>query len=236
VNDANAFAPNAPDEALTLAAIRSLFLAELAAARGALVDSLLDDRRLYLRATLPARASVRPGDAIRGGLALRASVDAIWVHPYVFREVCRNGAIRVEALESHRIGEPRIRTAEDVSAELKSAFRRLADPAVLADAVREFRAATDLPAFSLIQAIELVPELLRQAHGFERIAAAFRSFESGPDHSRYALLNAFTALARDTADPDLRWNLEELGGAIGAAPAPSSPRDPAAAGRCAASR
>jgi hypothetical protein len=34
------------------------------------------------------------------------------------------------------------------------------------------------------------------------------------DKSQFGLANAITATARDTRDPELRWNLEELGGAI----------------------
>jgi hypothetical protein len=34
------------------------------------------------------------------------------------------------------------------------------------------------------------------------------------DRSQFGLANAVTAIARDTSDPELRWDLEELGGSI----------------------
>jgi hypothetical protein len=37
---------------------------------------------------------------------------------------------------------------------------------------------------------------------------------TGPDQSAFGVLNAVTSLARDTRDPETRWQLEELGGAL----------------------
>jgi len=42
-------------------------------------------------------------------------------------------------------------------------------------------------------------------------------------------MNSVTSLARDTRDPDLRWNLEEFGGEIAANPNPTPKPDDAAA-------
>jgi hypothetical protein len=39
-------------------------------------------------------------------------------------------------------------------------------------------------------------------------------FFDDADQTRFALMNAVTAVARDTRDPEQRWNLEELGGGI----------------------
>jgi hypothetical protein len=46
----------------------------------------------------------------------------------------------------------------------------------------------------------------------------------GGDRSRYGLLNAVTAVARDTQDPDLRWQLEVAGGALSDVGRTSTPR------------
>jgi hypothetical protein len=37
---------------------------------------------------------------------------------------------------------------------------------------------------------------------------------TGGDSSAYGVFNAVTSLARDTADPDLRWRLQVLGGQL----------------------
>jgi hypothetical protein len=52
------------------------------------------------------------------------------------------------------------------------------------------------------------------------------------DRSPFGLANAVTAVARDTRDPDLRWNLEEFGGAVVA----TVPRHPADGGHAAKAR
>ncbi len=41
-----------------------------------------------------------------------------------------------------------------------------------------------------------------------------RRFAKGADESRYGLINAVTSLARDTRNPELRWSLETIGGAL----------------------
>jgi hypothetical protein len=48
-------------------------------------------------------------------------------------------------------------------------------------------------------------------------------FSAGGDPTRFGLMNAVTAVARDTRDPDDRWRLEEFGGAVGATLEPSRP-------------
>ena len=49
------------------------------------------------------------------------------------------------------------------------------------------------------------------------------------DQTRFSLTNAVTTVARDTRDPEVRWRLEELGGAIAAGLMPTPPfRSPGA--------
>ena len=46
---------------------------------------------------------MKPGDRVQGGVALRATEDDVWVHPYVFRQVCTNGAIIARATQTLHI-------------------------------------------------------------------------------------------------------------------------------------
>jgi len=48
-------------------------------------------------------------------------------------------------------------------------------------------------------------EILEETH---------RRFAKDADESRYGLINAVTSLARDTRNPELRWSLETIGGAL----------------------
>jgi hypothetical protein len=61
---------------------------------------------------------------------------------------------------------------------------------------------------------QLIPEIMDRFHAED-------------DRSAFGMMNAVTSLARDTDDPELRWRLEELGGAIAAGrlPTRSGPGD-----------
>ena len=56
-----------------------------------------------------------------------------------------------------------------------------------------------------------------------------RYFSGTEGRSAFGLMNAVTSLARDTEDPELRWELEELGGGVPALLKPRVRRDGAAA-------
>ncbi len=46
------------------------------------------------------------------------------------------------------------------------------------------------------------------------LAQVMFRFAEGSDRSVFGLMNAATSLARDQADPELRWRLEKFGGDI----------------------
>jgi hypothetical protein len=60
----------------------------------------------------------------------------------------------------------------------------------------------------------LLARLRGTAASSEIITAVMDRFFAGPDQSRFGLVNAVTSVARDTRDPELRWQLEEFGGGI----------------------
>jgi hypothetical protein len=63
-----------------------------------------------------------------------------------------------------------------------------------------------------------------QRHGMGRfVHQILKRFSVGREQTRFGLMNAVTSVARDTSDPDARWRLEELGGAIGALILPKRP-------------
>src|SRR6266849_3041875 len=83
--------------------IQDLFGAEITALGGTVSDSYDDGEQLFLRSILPGVQEVRPRDKLQGGVALRLCGPAVLVHPYVFRQVCRNGAIMAQALQTRRV-------------------------------------------------------------------------------------------------------------------------------------
>src|SRR5689334_17059289 len=107
--------------------IRETFAEEIALLGGEVHDAFDDGARLFLRGVVPIAADVRPGDAIRGGVALRTAGPDLLVHPYTFREVCTNGAIRAHALQTRRVARVESATFDwpvrEVVADLRDAVQ-----------------------------------------------------------------------------------------------------------------
>jgi hypothetical protein len=199
--------------------IEELFAEEITAAGGKVTDVYNDGARLFARSTLPQVLEVRPKDKVQGGVALRSIPGEIQVHPYVFRRVCRNGAIMAHALETLRLEAGQFPDSPDcvveVTAELRQALRACCTEEAFTASTEEMRSAATIDADLMIQ---LLPALARMpqdtvAHVLPLI---MRRFERRRDRSVFGLMNAVTAVARETRDPETRWRLEELGGGIGA--------------------
>jgi hypothetical protein len=214
---------------MTTAEISNLFAEEILAAGGAVTDTLNDGDRLFLRSTLPGVREVRAGDTLQAGVALRALERAVWVHPYVFRQVCRNGAIIAHALQTRHIETDDFATAEGAASAIREAVRVCCDDEAFTSAAGDIQSAREKVADV---AINLLPVLarIRPELGTQIFRMIVERFFDGEDASRYGLMNAVTSVARDTTDPEVRWHLEELGGGIpvGHPPAPESD-DPATA-------
>src|SRR5262249_54329439 len=134
-------------------------------------------------------------------------------HPYVFRQVCRNGAIVAQALETRhgtRLDElPR----EDAERVVREAIEVCCSDGAFSSAFEQVRSATDVQADMMLA---LMPHMMRLPPGRREwvLATIFDRFRAEGDTSRFGLMNAVTSVARDTRDPELRWRLEELGGGI----------------------
>jgi hypothetical protein len=200
-------------ERLTTAEIQALFAAEIAGTGGKVSDVFDDGRRLFARSIFPWVREVRAKDNLQGGVALRATEEECSVHPYVFRQVCRNGAIVAHSLESQRVIGWQDMPVEEATESLREAIVRccVEEPFLAAvDEIREVgRSKVDL-------ALTLLPMLGRvaaQQHAQIMGEIVRRFFDEG-DRTAFGLMNAVTSTARDTRDPELRWRLEELGGSI----------------------
>jgi hypothetical protein len=204
----------------TTQVIRETFAEELGLLGGEVRDALDDGTRLFLRGVLPVAADVRPGDAIHGGVALRTAGPDILVHPYTFRQVCTNGAIRAHALQTRRVtrAEPVVPgvpggRAFEVLAELRDAVRACAAPEAFRDGVNEMRSTVEVEADHVLTLATMVARLGGGSAVARQILDLFQT-RPDPDRSTLGLMNAVTAVARDTRDPERRWRLEELGGAV----------------------
>ncbi len=201
---------------LSTSEIATIFAEEIVAQGGSVTDTFDDGARLFLRAVLPAEQEVKRGDRLQGGVALRATDDDVWVHPYVFRQVCSNGAIIARATQTLHIEQADFSAAfgeEELAGAIRDAVRDCCAPEAFDTAADAMRSSVHSPidmAVTMASMLARLPEAIRG----ELIDSIFHDLVRGADRSRFALTNAVTAVARDTRDPEARWKLEVLGGSI----------------------
>ena len=207
------------DDRITTAMVKALFAEEIAALDGKVSDTFDDGQRLFVRSILPGVEEVRAKDCVEGGVALRMSGGEAWVHPYVFRQVCSNGAIMAQAIETRHIADFDVRGPEEVLPQLREAIQACASREAFTVAAQQMRSAQDAP---VDLAISFLPFLSRFPTSL--VTHIMGRFFEDRDRSAFGLANAMTATARDMSDPELRWRLEELGGGVFAGRKPRLPR------------
>src|SRR5438874_358758 len=77
--------------------------------------------------------------------------------------------------------------------------------------LREMRGAMEREADMVLSLMPLLSRLPRDTAA-KLMGQIVGQFGADGDRSRYGLMNAVTATARETRDPELRWRLEEFGG------------------------
>lgn len=212
------------DSGLTTQQVLDVFSAEIDAHGGRVTDTFHEAQMLFTRCVLPSTEEVRPKDHVQGGVALKATFNNVVVYPYVFRQICRNGAIMAQALGSHSLGSIQEFEPESVLESIREEIHACCAPEVFQDTVHRMRTACDVQADL---ALSLLP-MLSRFRGFANSALMSRImrqfFEDG-DRSQFGLANAVTAVARDTRDPQQKWDLEEFGGGIAICEVPRTPMD-----------
>jgi hypothetical protein len=192
---------------------------ELTVLGGTVSDTVHDGQRLFLRALLPQADEVRPKDVVEGGIAVKAAGEKIEVCPYLFRQVCRNGALMPQVIETRHIRRvdfaAPLDAVEAVDGQLREAVRACSAAEVFADAAQQLRQAAITGLGGDVARLLLFSSLRRLIlHGLgEQIVQRFLQAE---DRSVFGLMNAVTSVARDQDDPEVRWRLEELGGGVAA--------------------
>jgi hypothetical protein len=188
------------------------------------METFDDGSRLFSRSLIPSVEEVRPNDRLQGGLALRATDSEIWLHPYLFRQVCRNGAIMAHSLESWHVEYSQYAAEDDVIRSLQEAVCACSERGVFIEAVQEVRTSADAQVDLVLSLLPMMSQL-QGAVSTELIFQIVERFSADQNQSRFSLMNAVTSVARDTRDQEQRWRLEELGGGIGAGVTPKQPSD-----------
>ena len=200
--------------------IRAVFVEEIASLGGTVPDVYDDEERLFARAVLPVDADILPGDRVRGGVAVRVTGPELLVHPYTFRQVCSNGAIAAQAIDTRRLERmestgvlvPTYEASVTLT-DFRLAVQACAAREAFTTVTNEMRSATQIEAD---MALHLMPILARMPGNMaaEWVPQIFHRFTVATDRSVFGLMNAVTSVARDTRDPEARWRLEDLGGSI----------------------
>ena len=202
-------------DGLTTSEIATIFADEIAALGGTVPDTFDDGSRLFMRAILPGELEVAPGDRVQGGVAIRATHDEVWIHPYVFRQVCQNGAIIAHAVQTHHIDRTDFSYDPDaeLARELRESVISCCEAEAFENATEAMRASTQS---GVDLALTIMPTLARLPSEFaaEILGPVIDEFFKSNRRSRFDLMNAVTAVARDTSDPEMRWQLEKIGGAV----------------------
>jgi hypothetical protein len=186
------------------------FTEKISACEGKVLETFHQPGHLLVRAVLPQMEEIRAGDKVQGGVALRATDTAAWVYPYVFRLVCKNGAIMAHAAEGREIPNLDSVPAFEAVSLVSEAVESCCERTVFATAAEQMRTAAQQPVDAMLgmmpflaQVSSLAPEFARQI-----VERFFRE----SDRTRYGFMNAVTSVARDTREHVTRWRLEELGG------------------------
>lgn len=196
--------------------ISALFIDEVYA-MGCVEPEVYDDGvRVFARAVHRRPVEIRLRDVVLGGVALRVMGDSVDVHPFVFRQVCTNGASMAEALQSQRVRRVDVAAPSELITaaldDVRAAIQACGDPAAFADAVGMMRGAARQPVGMTMAMLSLLNEMRRRDAAL--FAEIFERFEREQDRSAFGLMNAVTSIARDTLDPEHRWRIEELGGTL----------------------
>jgi hypothetical protein len=212
------------DHTLSTSAIGDVFAEEIGRQSGRVTDTFDDGTRLFVRSILLKTDKVRPKDLVQSGVALKATPDGICVYPYVFREVCRNGAIMAHSLGARRLLGLEDQTPEETLSSVREAVAACCSEGVFAESVAHFRESLQGEvdfALTMLSLMRRLPDSVSRAVMPQILDQFFRD----GDRSRYGLVNAITAVARDRSDPDERWDLEELGGGVAANKISPMPHD-----------
>jgi len=198
---------------LTPAETLAIFKDELSNLNGAVNDHFIDERLLFARSVLPLEKEVRPKDAIKSGVALRQVEDQLKVYPFILREVCVNGSVMAHAsLECAT--ELELSNNFQAETQIRETVRACAAPEVFDTVIEEVKKSPRETAEELLRILPRLKAVLQSRHPRHVIRILLR-FNRHEEQSRFGLMNAITDTARDLKDPEERWQLEELGGAVG---------------------
>lgn len=201
------------------------------------LESELTEKRVYVKAvTDRIQADVKPGDTVQFGLLISSSdvgAGSLRVEPFLNRLVCANGMVAAHTIRKFHIGKDQAsreieellsdetKEMEDAAfwAMCRDVVKNSMRPDIFKEQVDRLRVAAgeEIKNFDLPRVVELTMKAVKvdgeKTHN--NILAALASGNQGAGLTRWGLINAFTAAAKDPGlDYDSTVELERAGGAI----------------------
>lgn len=194
----------------TLNAAVEAFAGAIESAHGVMKNRTVNPRGAYCRALLPMKEEVRPRDVLHQGAALRMHPRQIEVVPFVFRQVCSNGAIWSHNADAFSLQITAGTTEGQVVKFVESSTAFAARAETFQSCLAEIRAGIT----RRIDIGSVVTSLFR-SRGSEMddtaLMLVFAEMVNQPAAStRYDAMNIVTAGARTVPDPELKWRMESL--------------------------
>lgn len=205
-----------------------------------ILSASVTETRMYIKAVFQTvEGEVKKGDVVQAGVCISNSevgLGAVKIEPLVYRLVCLNGMTINDAKYSARHVGGRVIETDDVREMLTDETLKADDKAILLkvrDVVRgsfdqvRFQRHLELMQGATTQKIEGSPvetvRVLAKKSGLNAFeeGSVLRNLIEGADLSRWGLLNAVTATAKEEVlSYDRATELEALGGSLLTLPAP----------------
>ena len=200
---------------------------------GKIVDYSQDKKDRFICSIFPIGSSLQPGDVLTGGLAVRVEDESLQLHAYFLRQICTNGMVRALQTQAATFTVGQLYEFQAYLPTCIEQFREV-----------DFRGNVEQLRFSLFQEVD-ESKLRRIAYQVASPPANKNSPPQlfplvgeemtrpqptprpirGPHPRLFDVVNGVTALARDTADPAVRWELMRLGGELLNSATPSGPAE-----------
>lgn len=218
--------------------ILNVFFDEISDRSGKMLENFRHNERAFARALLPNQTEVKAKDVLQAGVALKATPSSLELHPFVYRQVCRNGTILGKSTQSHKLGQAgdscrvevdgkagEVIAAAEVEGWFRDAVGVCCQPEAFYDGAQKFLTSLHWHFHDKV----VVEKALAASLTSENFPAHKRHFEeimreylNHDEPTLFRLVNAVTAVARDLHDPDQKWKLECFGGELALNP-PSLP-------------
>lgn len=190
--------------------IESLITDLLKSHNATLFTKVDNEKHRYIRAILPQKIIVSPNDQINYGVALKIyKKNKIEIGPYLYRIVCENGVFI-----SHERYSREITVDGLADFEIKSQILEAMEKCCSRNAFNYTRKYI-LESLQTPANLRLIFHRLSHFTQWSQRTSVYnhiiRRMDTLDQPTKYDLMNAITSLARDTIDPDLKWNLQKLG-------------------------